>query len=229
MDCCGHIRMFDCDLCLFWNRRYPTPVNASDTASCLPVIVLDAGHGGIDSGTSGADGTREKDINLAIAQKLEALLNGMGFQVVMTRTQDDLISDPALPTLRQRKRQDILKRLEIAQSYENSICISIHQNYYVSSIYSGSQVFYGAAHPENRDLAQALQSAIAGLLQPDNTRAVGQTGSEIYLLQHCMKPAVMVECGFMSNQKELTLLKNETYQAKMAFVIAIGLMGYLQT
>ncbi len=192
----------------------------------FPTIVIDAGHGGIDSGTSGDDGTAEKDINLAISKKLEQILRCMGFSVIMTRTQDDLISDPALDTIRKRKNADIMKRLEIANSTRNCVLISIHQNYFHQSQYSGAQVFYSSNHTENKELADWLQNDIIAMLQPLNTRKTKSIGSDVYLLHHCNNPAVMIECGFMSNPKELSLLKNESYQTKLAFTIALSLISF---
>lgn len=214
----------------FWDQQQQLPQTVSGMGEhSLPVCVIDAGHGGIDGGTSGADGTVEKHINLAIAQKLESVLTAFGFQVIMTRTQDDLISDPDLPTIRERKKQDIYKRLEMVESTNNSVLISIHQNFFESSRYSGTQVFYSPNHAESKMLAEQMQKTVAQLLQPENTRVCKPVGSEIYLLYHAKKPAIMVECGFLSNAKELSLLKNEAYQTQMAFCIAIGLLQYYQT
>ena len=163
---------------------------------------------------------------MAISKKLEQILRCMGFSVIMTRTQDDLISDPALDTIRKRKNADIMKRLEIANSTRNCVLISIHQNYFHQSQYSGAQVFYSSNHTENKELADWLQNDIIAMLQPLNTRKTKSIGSDVYLLHHCNNPAVMIECGFMSNPKELSLLKNESYQTKLAFTIALSLISF---
>lgn len=197
-------------------------------AQSLPVLVIDAGHGGIDSGTSGGDGTPEKNINLSISRKLNEILTLMGYKTIMTRTQDELIGEGEFTTIRSQKQADVYKRLELVEEQENCILISVHQNYFQQNKYSGFQVFYTNNHPQNKQLAQQLQSTVTKALQPHNTRTVKTVGSEIYLLHHCTKPAVMVECGFLSNPKELSLLKNETYQNQMAFALAKGIDTYLQ-
>jgi N-acetylmuramoyl-L-alanine amidase len=208
------------------NRQEGIPTLYASSLPGLPVIVVDAGHGGIDGGASGADGTVEKDINLSIAKKLETILTSCGFQVIMTRREDDLISDPSLNTIRQRKQQDIFKRLKIAENNPKNVLVSIHQNHYSQSRYKGTQVFYSKNHPDSQLLADALQQQIVALLQPDNTRKVKVVGSEIYLLNNCKNPSVMVECGFLSNPKDLSLLTNENYQSQMAFAIAVGLLKF---
>jgi N-acetylmuramoyl-L-alanine amidase len=131
------------------NRQEGIPTLYASSLPGLPVIVVDAGHGGIDGGASGADGTVEKDINLSIAKKLETILTSCGFQVIMTRREDDLISDPSLNTIRQRKQQDIFKRLKIAENNPKNVLVSIHQNHYSQSRYKGTQVFYSKNHPDS--------------------------------------------------------------------------------
>ncbi len=211
---------------VIWDSFGGTSQTALEMQKELPVIIVDAGHGGIDSGTSGVDGTQEKNINLAIAQRLKDVLTLMGFRVVMTRTTDDLISDPSLPTIRQRKREDLMNRLQITDEHDHCVLVSIHQNYFTDSFYSGAQVFYSNNHPESKILAESIQETLRENLQPDNTRIIKQSGSEIYLLDQCKKTAVMVECGFMSNVKELSLLKSEKYQTKLAFSIALSLLSF---
>lgn len=201
-------------------------VNRTAVDNNTITVIVDPGHGGEDGGTSGADGTLEKDINLSIAKKLKPMLVLMGYNTVMTRQDENMICDPTLPTLRERKRDDIRKRLALTEQYENSILLSVHQNYYHATQYSGTQVFYDVDHPANQQLAMCIQRSVIEQLQPDNTRTVKTCGSEIYLLHHCEIPAVMVECGFMSNLKELSLLKDENYQSEMAFAIACGLYSY---
>ncbi len=203
----------------------PTIAAFNAEKQTLPVIVVDAGHGGIDGGAVGVDGTVEKHINLAIAQKLNACLQAFGFCTVMTRTADDLISDPTLPTIRQRKREDILARLSLVESIPNSVLVSIHQNYYIQARYSGAQVFYGPGGA-GQALAQTLQQTLVDRLQKDNARRVKEVGSEIYLLYHATHTAVMVECGFLSNAQECSLLQNEGYQQQLAFAMADALLRF---
>ncbi len=209
------------------SASHKVSLTVAETSS-FPMIIIDAGHGGIDSGTSAVDGTPEKEINLSISKKLNEILILMGYQTKMTRTEDALIGEGEYNTIRSKKQADIAKRLQLVEEQENCILISVHQNYFHQSQYSGLQVFYNNNHPQNKLLAQTLQKTVVSHLQPNNTRAVKTIGAEIYLLHHCTKPAVMVECGFMSNPKEMSLLKNENYQRTMAYSIAKGIDDYLQ-
>ena len=198
-----------------------TAVNSSNQ----PIIVIDAGHGGQDSGTKGICGTYEKDLNLSISFKIEKILKAIGYEVIMTRKSDALIGDNSLSTIRERKRSDLNNRLNII-SIENSYLVSIHQNYYKEPKYNGTQVFYSTKNEQSKIIAKYIQSKVVDILQKDNDRAIKPTGSEIYLLDKTLNPAVMVECGFMSNVEELNLLKDEEYQYKMALCIALGLNNY---
>ncbi len=190
-----------------------------------PYIIIDAGHGGEDGGAVAADGTLEKDINLSIALKLNDILTSLGYQTVMTRTEDTSICDTDLSTIREIKVSDMKNRLKICNSDDNNILISIHQNKFEQSKYSGTQVFF-SPNSDSNVLAEAIQQSVVSLLQPENTRAVKPADKNIYLLYNAAVPAVICECGFMSNPEELTKLKDEDYQNKMSFAIAQGLLSY---
>lgn len=192
-------------------------------------VVIDAGHGGVDGGTSAADGTLEKDINLRIAHKLNNVLQSFGVETVMTRTEDISIHDADAKTIRQKKGSDIKNRLDIINNTDNAIYVSIHQNHYSDSIYSGTQVFYSKNKPDSEILANRIRNAVVSSLQKDNTREIKPSGKEIYLLNNAQVPAVMVECGFMSNKEEAKLLINENYQQKLAFIIAIGICDFINS
>ena len=189
-------------------------------------VVVDAGHGGIDPGAISADGTLEKDINLALSECLSDMLKAFGFNVVMTRTEDGLICDQGLSTVREMKRSDINNRLDLSEKNRNSILISIHQNKFSQSKYNGTQVFYSVNNPLSKQLAQNIQSDVSRLLQPQNNRQIKSVGSEIYLLYHSTKPAVMVECGFISNPDELKNLLSEKYQSKLSFSILNSILNF---
>ena len=191
-------------------------------------IILDPGHGGEDGGASAADGTLEKTINLQIAKQLEPMLNACGYQTILLRETDSLIGDNSLPTVRQRKVSDIRRRLAMVEMNPDSLLISIHQNHFTDPKYDGAQVFYSGNDPRSRLLADCIQEAIVTRLQPENTREIKQTGSNIYLLYHCKTPAVMVECGFLSNPAEVSRLKDEAYQKEMAFSVLCGILKYLE-
>ena len=189
-------------------------------------VVVDAGHGGIDGGAVAKDGTVEKDINLAISGKLKKLLTLFGYNVVMTRESDELISDEGSVSVRQQKSTDLHNRAKILESYDNAILVSIHQNKYSVSKYYGAQVFYSGNNSESAEIAQSVQDSVVELLQPENTRQIKQSGSEIFLLYTAEKPAIMVECGFMSNLEELLKLKDDIYQSQMAAAILFGINNY---
>lgn len=192
-------------------------------------VVLDAGHGGEDGGAQAPDGRLEKTYNLEIAQILRRYLQNAGFSVIMTRETDDDLSDPSLPTIHTRKEDDLRKREQLVR--DNSPCyfISIHQNKFSDSQYEGAQVLYSPNHEESQKLAQSIQESFASFLQPNNTRTPKAATDSIYLLWHIQQPAVLVECGFLSNEEEAVLLQNPVYQRKVASCILLGLAAYLET
>lgn len=187
-------------------------------------IVIDPGHGGFDGGTVAVDGTMEKDINLLIALHLRDMLAVCGFNVIMTRDTDVSTQSGDATTIRQKKVSDINNRLSLYES--SATVISIHQNHYTSSKYSGTQVFYSANHPHSETLASMIQQSVVTRLQPHNNRQYKRASDGIYLMHHTTVPAVLVECGFMSNAEELALLKNPQYRRQMAWAIYLGYWEY---
>lgn len=200
-------------------------------ASSMPItqktVIVDAGHGGDDGGAIGIDGTVEKDINLDIALKLEKILKFYGFNVIMTRTQDVMTCDDGLDSLRKRKISDIHNRFELMRKNPDAIFISVHQNKFEDSSQHGTQVFYSGNDERSKELAEAIQTSVTLTLQRKNDRVVKKSGSGIYLLYHAKIPAVLVECGFISNSDEVKKLKDESYRRKLAILIADGLLKYL--
>lgn len=200
-------------------------------ASSMPItqktVIVDAGHGGDDGGAIGIDGTVEKDINLDIALKLEKILKFYGFNVIMTRTQDVMTCDDGLDSLRKRKISDIHNRFELMRKNPDAIFISVHQNKFEDSSQHGTQVFYSGNDERSKELAEAIQTSVTLTLQRKNDRVVKKSGSGIYLLYHAKIPAVLIECGFISNSDEVKKLKDESYRMKLAILIADGLLKYL--
>lgn len=194
-----------------------------------PTIVLDAGHGGIDGGAVAADGTSEKDINLAITLKTEAFLKALGVPTVMVRTEDCSVHDASAKTTREIKVSDIHNRMKLFEDTPNAILVSIHQNHYSSASVRGAQVFYSKNTQSSVDLAEHIQSAIHAQIQPWNDRQIKPSGSSIYLLYQAKATAVLVECGFISNPEENTRLHDEAYQGQMAFCIAQGILQYVHS
>ena len=190
-------------------------------------VVVDAGHGGEDGGATGVHGELEKDINLAIALELQRLLEQHQFQVVMVRDWDTDLADQNLPTVAQRKRSDLRQRLRLVEESGGCVLLSIHQNFFTESQYSGAQVFYSANDPRGEALAEAIRASIVETLQPENTRQ-NKVGEGVYLLEQCRVPAVLVECGFLSNPEEAAALADPDYQKRMAQAIYNGLVRYLK-
>jgi len=207
------------------DRGTAAPVAASQS---LPVIVIDAGHGGEDCGTVSADGTLEKDLNLAVAEHLAALFRSAGYRVVMTRTEDRLLYTEEQNIKGQRKQYDLKNRLLISEEYENGILISIHMNSFPSQKYSGTQIWYANDNVSQR-LAQTVQSEIARTLQPDNHRTIMRSTQDLYLLSRSTHPALLIECGFLSNEAECARLRTEEYQKRLSFVIFYAMMKELNT
>lgn len=185
----------------------------------LPTVVIDAGHGGFDGGAVGVDGIVEKDINLAIAKKLQMFFAVNGFSTVMTREEDRSLEDPGLETVRKRKNSDIHNRKALADSCGDCILLSIHQNKFPQSKSFGAQVFYGPQNPESQRMGELLQQRMVEMLQPENTRKAKPCGDSVYLIYHAQMPALLVECGFLSNREDAQKLSDPAYQDKVAFTI----------
>lgn len=188
------------------------------------VWVIDAGHGGEDGGAVSADGSRESDVNLAIAQKLEGLLALLGEETRMTRTEDVSLHAEGSATLREKKRSDLKNRVSLVNNTQGAILVSIHQNSLPSSKRThGAQVFYGKEEG-SAALASAVQRALNETVNPENEKAEKAIDPTIYLMKHVAAPAILIECGFMSNEGEAALLKSADYQKRLSVVIGLGLL-----
>ena len=187
-------------------------------------VVVDAGHGGLDGGAVADDGTLEKDLNLALAKSVYLVLRSLGADAVMTRTEDVMYAEPSST---HKKLDDLTHRIETVKGADDPVFVSIHMNKFPVQKYSGLQVYYSKNNEESKSLADAIQSAAATYIRPQNTRQTKAAGDEIYLLSNLDCPAVLVECGFLSNPNELELLKNEEYRNKLAAVIAVTVMEYI--
>ena len=187
-------------------------------------VIIDPGHGGLDGGASTEDGVLEKHLNLAVANKLKALFECAGVDVVMTRYSDVMLASPDSD---HKKRDDLNARLHIAEDYENCIFISIHMNKFPVEKYSGMQVYYSGNNSESADLARDICEKNATCLQKGNNRAIKQADSSIYVLNNIRVPAVLVECGFLSNYKEAALLQTDEYQNKLASLIFSATMDHI--
>lgn len=179
-------------------------------------IILDAGHGGEDGGAVGKNGLAEKDINLAIALKLKELLREKGVSVLLTRETDVLLYDRNTDFEGRKKALDLEARRLLGESVPNGVFVSIHMNFFPQESSHGLQVWYSGNHTLSMSLAQTIQENARSTLQPDNHRRIKAAGSSIYLLEHLTIPAVLVECGFLSNAAEAERLGSEEYQQQLA-------------
>jgi N-acetylmuramoyl-L-alanine amidase len=155
------------------------------------------------------------------------MLNSVGVSTVMTRTEDISIHDDDAKSVRQKKVSDIHNRLKIIEQNDNSIFVSIHLNHFSSPSSHGTQVFYSKNNNLSEALASNIQASVVSFLQPDNDRKIKKAGTNIYLLYHAQVPAVMVECGFLSNYNDTQKLKDTKYQTQMAFSIMHGILEYI--
>ncbi len=193
----------------------------------LPVIIIDAGHGGVDGGACDQDGNLEKDINLGIARNLQNFFALSGYETVMTR-EDDVSLQREEDNGKSRKRNDLLARVDFTEKVGNAVFVSIHQNAFPQSRYRGLQVFYSPNHPDSRLLAECIRNKNREMLDSGNAREVKRAGEEILVLDRCQSPAVLVECGFMSNAEDSRLLRDENYRRKLAFMLYAAICEYAE-
>lgn len=189
-----------------------------------PVYVIDAGHGGEDGGAVSRSGIRESDINLAVAQEFDALLRFLGRDTVMTRTEDVSVYTEGAETLRQKKASDLRNRAALVNAIPDAVLVSIHQNSLptVPSV-RGAQVFFGAAEPSEA-LAQAVQAALNECVNSGGAKREKRIDASIYLMKSVSCPAILVECGFLSNDGEAERLRAPEHQKRLAAAIAAGLL-----
>ena len=180
-------------------------------------IIIDAGHGGIDGGATSCTGVLESSVNLQIALKLNDLMHLLGMETKMIRTTDTSVYTQGT-TIASQKVSDLKERVRIVNSQKNAVLVSIHQNYYPESQYSGAQVFY-AGTDGSAELAKQIQELFVSTLNPGSRRK-SKRSVGVYLMEHIQCTGVLIECGFLSNPKENALLSSEDYQRKLCCVIA---------
>ena len=193
---------------------------AAGNAAERRTFVIDPGHGGEDGGCSGKDGTTEKDINLALSASLADILRASGAEAVMTRTEDILLYDRNVDFHGRKKVLDLKARLDCAKAHPDAVFVSIHMNAFPAEKWRGLQVWYSKNDPMSLPLARDIQEAAKNYIQPGNERRVKAAGSGIFLLDRAVTPAVLIECGFLSNPEECAALSSSEYQKKLALVIA---------
>ncbi|MBQ1674843.1 MAG: N-acetylmuramoyl-L-alanine amidase [Oscillospiraceae bacterium] len=185
------------------------------------VVILDAGHGGEDGGAVSADGTPESGINLQITRQLADLMIFMGYDVELTREGEDAVYSPEATTLREKKVSDLKNRVALINGQENAFVISIHQNSLPGHPrVHGAKVFYNGVVPAQQ-AGMIVQAAMNQAVNGED-RPVTPIDGSIYLMKESQHPAILVECGFMSNPEESKRLQDPTYQRRLAVAIAAG-------
>ncbi|MBS5738020.1 MAG: N-acetylmuramoyl-L-alanine amidase [Clostridiales bacterium] len=183
------------------------------------VIIIDAGHGGDDGGAVSIGGICEKDLNLAMSKSLSSNLEAMGYHVIMTRTDDtDTDGEEGF-----NKRKDILNRLKYTEQYPNSLFISVHMNSSTSSTDKGFTVFYGEKNELSKKIAENIYYAVENFAYTSRLRDVKEAPDSVYLMNNCTVPAILVECGFISNKTDEALLMDEKYREDLSYILACGI------
>lgn len=191
--------------------------------SNAPVWVLDAGHGGEDGGAVAADGTVESGINLDISLRLRALLLFLGGETRLIRDRDVSIYSPGASTLREKKVSDLHNRVDLVNETPNAVLVSIHQNCLPSSPrVRGAQVFYNT-RDGGKALAAAVQSSLNSTVNSGNEKQEKAISDTIYLTKNVTAPAILIECGFLSNPAETAMLRQPEYQISLSAAIAAGI------
>lgn len=187
-------------------------------------IVLDAGHGGIDGGALSCTGVPESQINLQITQRLNDLLNFLGYDTMMLRTSDTSLHTQG-STIASQKISDLKQRVKLVHEHSPALMISIHQNTFSDKRYCGAQVFH-CLDDGSRKLALQLQDNFIRTVNKGSTRKPKQSKG-IYLMEHIDCPGILVECGFLTNENEEALLRSDDYQKKISTVIATTVSFWL--
>ncbi len=207
-----------------------TAVNASKNLSLSEggglVLVIDPGHGGFDPGAVAADGTAESQVNLKVALQMEEIARLLGVKTDMTRREDVSTESDATAAVRQRKNSDLQNRVAQINGVSGGVLVSLHQNSLpqVPSVH-GAQVFYGGAGG-SRELAESIQAALNQTVN-DRAKEVKAAGGGVYLLKKAEIPAILVECGFLSNSEETVLLNSQAHQNRLAVTILASALAHL--
>ena len=192
------------------------------------IVIIDAGHGGEDSGAIGKNGVLEKDLNLEMAFEIGRQLEERGYIVVYTRIDDRLLYKDEENVKGIRKLYDLKNRCLIAKRYPNAVFISVHMNSFGDAKYSGLQVYYSQKDEHSAALANSIQNRVVSDIQNNNGRHT-KPGNGIYLLENIDNTAVLIECGFLTNDDECEKLSDKEYQKSLSFSIVCGIIEYKET
>lgn len=194
-----------------------TVLKESEPVQNRTVIIIDAGHGGIDGGATSCTGIPESHINLQISLRLNDLVQLLGFETKMIRKTDTSVYTEG-NTIAAQKVSDLKQRVKLVNETKNAVLVSVHQNTFLDSRYSGAQVFY-ANDDTSRELAKVMQADLISNLNPGSKRQC-KSSDGIYLMQNIRRPGVLIECGFLSNPEEEANLQTAEYQKQIASVVA---------
>lgn len=194
-----------------------TVLKESEPVQNRTVIIIDAGHGGIDGGATSCTGIPESHINLQISLRLNDLVQLLGFETKMIRKTDTSVYTEG-NTIAAQKVSDLKQRVKLVNETKNAVLVSVHQNTFLDSRYSGAQVFY-ANDDTSRELAKVMQAELISNLNPGSKRQC-KSSDGIYLMQNIQRPGVLIECGFLSNPEEEANLLTAEYQKQIASVVA---------
>ncbi|MDO5545207.1 MAG: N-acetylmuramoyl-L-alanine amidase [Eubacteriales bacterium] len=211
-------------LCAYWGSRVVTVISEELPFDRKHCIVIDPGHGGEDGGATSCTGRMESEYNLAISRRLDDLLHLLGYQTRMTRTSDVSIYTTG-STIAEKKVSDLKERVRIVNETSDALLISIHQNQFSDSRYSGAQVFY-AKTDGSKELGCQLQSKLVAAVNPGSNRK-SKPISGVYLMENIRCTGILVECGFLSNAQEEAKLRDGDYQKKLCCVIAAAVSQHL--
>ena len=200
---------------------YFTAIRPTIVPKATHTIVIDAGHGGKDGGAVGrVSGVSESELNLSFAKKLKRLCQSFGFDVVLTRSDMEGLYSP---TAENKKKSEMEKRRKIIEKSGADLVVSIHMNSFPSSQACGAQVYYADGSVSGQALADSVQTSLfKGIENSKRTAKVG----DFYVLNCTDKPSILVECGFLSNPNEETLLQDESYQEKFCYILFCGILQF---
>ena len=214
------------------NANSDTNEVSSGLSKAKRIVILDAGHGGEDGGASAKDGTAEKDLNLSLTVLLADLLRASGVTVILTRDSDRLLYEPTSDYQGRKKILDQRARIGTAEKAVREhadaevLFVSIHMNSYPQSDVRGLQVWYSPNHTASAPLAALIQSSCAQYVQDSTVKGIKKAGSNIFLLNRLTIPAVLIECGFLSNPEEAAQLASKAYQKQLGFAITAAILNF---
>ena len=198
----------------------------ADQQSSRNYVIIDAGHGGVDGGAVSCTGVYESNINLEISNRVNDLMHLLGLRTIMIRDTDKSVYTDG-QTIAAKKVSDLKERIRVINTTPQALLISIHQNHFHDSRYSGAQVFYNSTS-ESKLLAEKMQQAFRENLNPANKRKQ-KLSSGVYLMDHINCTGLLIECGFLSNPGEEAMLRDTAYQQKISAVITTTVSQYLNT